>query len=117
MPRLLAALLDPAHPRRLLQELPALARGAHHDLLDVVLADYRVRVDSQAGRREHVDQIAPSDARVVEEVVALAVSLHAPLDGDLVIVHGEAARRVVEHEGDLRESRARPAPAAPADDL
>ncbi len=115
--RLLAALLDPAYLRRLFQQLAALGGRAHDDLLDVVLADDRVRVDGQAGGREHVEEIAPADTRPVQEVVTLAVSLDAPLDGNLVVVHREAAFGVVEHKRDLGESRAGPALASDVDDL
>ena len=49
--RFLPPLFDAAHLRRLLQQLPTLGGRAHDDVLDVVLVDDRVRVESEAGRR------------------------------------------------------------------
>src|SRR5207302_1144157 len=56
-------------------------------------------------------------AGAVEEVVALTVALHPPLDRDLVVVDGQAAGRVVEDHRDLGVGGARTPLAAGVDDL
>ena len=64
-----------------------------------------------------MDDVAPADPRAVQEVIALAVALHTPLDGDLVIVDRKPACGVVEVHRDLGVGGPRAALAAGVDDL
>ena len=113
----LAALLDASHLGRLFEKGPPLRRRAHDDRLDVVLVDDRVRVHCEAGRGEHVDDVAPADPRAVQEVIALAVALHPALDGNLVVVDRKPAGGVVEDHRDLGVRGTRAALATGVDDL
>ncbi len=115
--RLLAPRLHTAHLRRLFEQLPALGGRTHDDRFDVVLVDDRVGVDGEAGRREQMKQVAPPHASAVEEVVALPVAFHAPLDRDLVVVDRQATGGVVKHQRDLREGGPRAPFASDVDDL
>ena len=86
-------------------------------MLDVVLVDDRVRVDGEACGSQEVDEVAAPDARAVEEVVALPVTLDAALDRHLVVVDRQPPGGVVENKRDVGERGAGAALATRVDDL
>ena len=70
-------------------------------LVDHALADEQERVVGEVRRVEEVDQIAQADALLVEQVFVLATAIQAPAELEDLIVDGQQAVSVVQHQGDV----------------
>ena len=99
--RALLALLVLEDAGGLLDERAAVFGARVQDLVETALADDRVRVAAQARVVQQVLDVHEPRRRVVDEVLGLAVAVHAARDGDLGELERQRAVGVVEHEVDL----------------
>ncbi len=90
--------------RALLEQVAQLLGVLVEDLVDHGQLDDRVGRVVDAAVVEEVAQVLQADGAVVQEVLAEAVALHAPLDGDLVELHGNAVVVVGEGDRDLGQA-------------
>ena len=97
---LLAALVL-GDARGLLDERAALLRAALKDGVELALADDGMGILAQARIVQDVLDIHESARALVDEVLALTRTVHAPRDGNLVEIDGEHVVGIVEHERDL----------------
>ena len=100
-----AAGLEAAEPRGLLDQRPALGGPRGEDRLDLALADDRVHPLAEPEVGEQLDEVEPPHSRPVDEVLTLAAAVQPPRDGELCVVDGQRAVGVVEEELDLAEVR------------
>ncbi len=78
-----AAPLEAAEARGLLDELAPLGRLRAQYRLDASLRDHRAQAAAEADVREQLDQVDPSHGRAVDEVLPLTAAMQAPRDRDL----------------------------------
>ena len=87
--------------RGLLDERAALLRTALKDGVKLALADDGMGILAQARIVQDVLDIHETARALVDEVLALTRTVHAPRDGNLVEIDGEHVVGIVEHERDL----------------
>ena len=87
-----------AQPGRLLDEQPALPRLGGDQRLHPPLGDDRVHLLAQAGVREQLNDIHQPAPGPRQAVLALAVAVQAPEDGDLGNTEAQAALAVVQDQ-------------------
>ena len=90
--------------RRLLDEGAAFLGPAREDRIELTLADDRMGILAEARVVQDVGDVHQAARRVVDEVLALARTVHAARDRDLGEVDGQRVVGVVEDEGDLCEA-------------
>ena len=99
--RVLAAHVQAAGARGLLDHDAPVGRPEREHLVDEALADDDERVVREVRAREEILQVAEPDAGAIHEVLGLAVLVQPATDLDLVELDGEPPRRVVELEDRL----------------
>ena len=115
--RALLALLVLEDAGGLLDERAAVLGARVQDLVEAALADDRVRVAAEARVVQQVLDVHQPRRRVVDEVLALAVAVHAARDGDLGELERQRAVGVVEHEVDLGDADRLPRRGTREDDV
>src|SRR5262249_10501939 len=100
----MAAQLEPAEARGLLDERAALGRLRAEDGLDAPLRDDRAQPAAEPDVGEDLDEVDPADGGTVDEVLPLAPTVQAARERDLRERElGPGAVLVVEDELDLAE--------------
>src|SRR5262249_5443314 len=95
----------------------ALVGRAADDVVHVALVDDCIGIGGETRRCQHIHEIVATDPTAVYEVITGASPVHPPANGDLMVVDGQAAIRVVDDDGDLGLVGTRTALAAGIDDL
>src|SRR5262249_17108927 len=95
--------LEPAEPRRLLDERAPLLRARREDRLHLSLADDRVHALAEPEVGEQLDEVEAPHRSLVQEVMALAAAMQAARDRQLGVVDRQRVVGVVEEELDLAE--------------
>jgi hypothetical protein len=113
----MAAGLEAAEPRSLLDQRPSLGRARGEDRLDLALADDRVHPLAQPEVGEQLDEVEPPHGRPVDEVLPLAAAMQPPRHRELGVVDRQGAVGVVEQELDLAEVRLAARAAAGEEDV
>src|SRR5207248_4672818 len=98
--------LEPADPRGLVEDLPAVPGGRLEQLVHAALGDDGVPAGPGPGPEEDLLDVLEAGHLAVDEVLAGAVAVDPAGDLDLVGVHGEQPAGVVEGDGDLGHAEA-----------
>src|SRR5439155_17798993 len=99
--RLGLLLLVPHDAGGLLDELAAILRRGVQDLFDAALLNDRVPLASRSGIEEQASNILQPAGRLVDEILAVAVSIEPPRDHHLVIFAELIGQGVKSHESFL----------------
>ena len=101
--RLGLLLLVPHDAGGLLDELAAILRRGVQDLFDAALLNDRVPLASRSGIEEQASNILQPAGRLVDEILAVAVSIEPPRDHHLVIFAELIGQGVKSHESFLSD--------------
>ena len=97
---------EATNPRRFLEDLPTIFRRSDEQRIDAALLDNAIRALPRAAAEEHFLDVFEPRKCTVDEVLALAVAVHAPRQLDFIAIELELPFRVVEGHRHLGHAEA-----------